>query len=367
MFIDGVRTAAIAKSLGKSEKTIQNAIAYRGWKRPNPRKIPISENYFSSIDSSVKAYLLGFIAADGCVRERNRSKCSVEKTLCILLNKKDQSVVRILRDELSPGRPIHFAKVKSNKRKQRTVRCEFPSNKLCLDLAKYGVVPRKTKVFDWPSALPMKFRREFILGYFDGDGSFGIYEGRPCWSLLGNKPLLKKVRKIIKRKIGVESQLTYRKHCHIWNLRVRSRNDVIALDRWLHEDPTIGLRRKTAQGTGIKSLMYGKSYFTEDMYNEVKNASPFKWTKKKVQFLKDNYESMPYNDIASHFNVSLQVITKKLNKEGLTKINYWTPKEDAFLKKNCNNLSQLFISQKLNRSWHSIRCRASRLSLRKAS
>ena len=46
----------------------------------------------------------------------------------------------------------------------------FVSRPMIADLAIYGVTPAKSRTLSWPAALPECLIREFILGYFDGDG-----------------------------------------------------------------------------------------------------------------------------------------------------------------------------------------------------
>jgi hypothetical protein len=38
----------------------------------------------------------------------------------------------------------------------------------------HGIIPRKTKVLQWPVDLPLELDRHFMRGYLDGDG---------CWSI----------------------------------------------------------------------------------------------------------------------------------------------------------------------------------------
>jgi hypothetical protein len=57
------------------------------------KDLTINLNYFSVIDSSIKAYILGFIAADGAI-VRN-TNCST-KTLTITIHAKDVSIFTMM-------------------------------------------------------------------------------------------------------------------------------------------------------------------------------------------------------------------------------------------------------------------------------
>jgi hypothetical protein len=48
------------------------------------------------------------------------------------------------------------------------------SDELVSDLAKYGVVERKSLTLLWPDVIPNELCNHFVRGYFDGDG---------CWTL----------------------------------------------------------------------------------------------------------------------------------------------------------------------------------------
>lgn len=122
----------------------------------------INHQYFDNIDSNQKAWLLGFLAADGTVSsDRNRIK--------IGLSSIDRQILENIKLELESERDILDYETNNG----------FSISELCWSsenhkkqLAKYGIVPNKTYKemhlpdFDFDKQL------SFILGYFDGDGCF---------------------------------------------------------------------------------------------------------------------------------------------------------------------------------------------------
>jgi hypothetical protein len=125
----------------------------------------IRHDYFSVIDSPVKAYVLGLLASDGWVTKNE---------ICIKLSAKDSELVQLVRDELAPRHRITsvgtcvFFRVVSQQMRQ--------------DLAILGIVPRKSLILRYPASLPPQFDNSFILGCFDGDGCLNRYgENRRYW------------------------------------------------------------------------------------------------------------------------------------------------------------------------------------------
>lgn len=128
-------------------------------RRPYRNPHQIDRRYFAQINTPHKAYDLGLIASDGCVTDRGH--------ILLWLNKKDVQLVTQVRDRIAPAMPIH--------KKREAYGFSIGSQEMAKDLAKFGIVPRKTLNLDWPKELPEDLIVFFLLGYFDGDGSFHRY------------------------------------------------------------------------------------------------------------------------------------------------------------------------------------------------
>lgn len=117
--------------------------------------------YFQNINSHLKAYFLGYIAADGCVSQITKSS----KGLTITLHSKDRCVLDLFRECIGCEHPIYILK-------NNLVRFQLCNKDLVQDLENLGITQRKT--FTLQNILiniPKEFRSSFILGFFDGDGS----------------------------------------------------------------------------------------------------------------------------------------------------------------------------------------------------
>jgi hypothetical protein len=145
--------------------------------------------YFQNINSAIKAYFIGFIAADGCIQQITTSS----KGLSITIHNKDRYVLDLLRECIGCEHKIYILK-------NNLVRFQLCNKDLVQDLKNLGLYERKTfNMGNISENIPEQFRLSFVLGFFDGDGSVilpvdcrkpNINTKRICVSIRGTKPLL---------------------------------------------------------------------------------------------------------------------------------------------------------------------------------
>jgi len=127
--------------------------------------------YFKTIDTYLKAYFLGFITADGCIQRFTKSS----RGLSITLNIKDICILDKLKQEIGNSHNIRiWSQPQIFDKTVISTYCRFQiaDKKLYEDLSSYGLTERKSLTI--PNIIlniPKKFRKAFILGYFDGGGS----------------------------------------------------------------------------------------------------------------------------------------------------------------------------------------------------
>lgn len=127
-------------------------MAKRGYKN-----YTVKEDYFEHWSSDM-AYILGFIVADGCLRDDGYY---VKIDIC----PKDISVLQFMCEKITPDYELKFSKRGTEVR-------WYPSSKFMKEsLIKHGVLPNKTGKEQVPSALPDEYFWDFVRGYFDGDGN----------------------------------------------------------------------------------------------------------------------------------------------------------------------------------------------------
>lgn len=124
----------------------------------------VNHQYFDIIDSNRKAWILGFLAADGNVSsDRNRIK--------IGLSSIDRPILENIKLALDSEREILDYETNNG---FQVSELSWSSENHKIQLAKYGIVPNKTyKEMHLPQFDgDLDKQLSFILGYFDGDGCF---------------------------------------------------------------------------------------------------------------------------------------------------------------------------------------------------
>jgi len=129
------------------------------------RKYTFLESIFHRIDLPEKAYWLGFLMADGCILTPHNAN----PNLTIRLAQKDKSHLEKFKRFLSATHPITQSGQYRKGKFYPSYQIVIVSQLLTKDLAKHGIVPRKTGKEHIPN-IPEVYVRDFIRGYFDGDG-----------------------------------------------------------------------------------------------------------------------------------------------------------------------------------------------------
>jgi len=136
------------------------------------RRYNVNESYFDSIDTEERAYWLGFLYADGYIRER-KSGNSLEMKLSV----KDVEHLILFRECIGSN---HLIKEGQNKVKYKggvstsdMVHLAMYSTKLVNSAKSAGIHSRKTFTIGNPN-IDEVLIPHFIRGYFDGDGSFSF-------------------------------------------------------------------------------------------------------------------------------------------------------------------------------------------------
>ncbi len=137
-------------------------------KRSDYGRKKFNEDFFEVIDSEIKAYWLGFIYADGCVKVHRGTKY-------ISIKVQDKEICdNFIRDiEGSFTTKTYMMKKINSEERREVYLAECSSKKMFSDLNKLGVVERKSLILTFPTEqqVPKHLMPHFIRGYFDGDGT----------------------------------------------------------------------------------------------------------------------------------------------------------------------------------------------------
>lgn len=112
------------------------------------------------------AYMLGFIASDGCVDDKH---------LIIGLKSTDVEILEKFKKELQFTGNLHTRTIYSKQtNKTYNSSCLYVSSKYMVErLNQLGIVRNKSMKLERFDFIPQEYELDFIRGYFDGDGSVG--------------------------------------------------------------------------------------------------------------------------------------------------------------------------------------------------
>jgi hypothetical protein len=219
----------------------------------------LNENYFEKIDTEDKAYFLGLLYADGCVNLNNNK-------LSIGLQKQDKNILEVFKQYLDTTRNLRCYKYKNINHQDQFI-LTLRSKKICNDLFKLGCIPNKSLILKFPelSLIPNKLFHHFIRGYFDGDGSFGLYKPHrgnglhPQFNIVSTKDFCESLKTFLEAELKItaylrpanNNKITYRFHYF-------KHNDIYKFLEYIYQDATIFLNRK------YKKFLEFKKYLERD-------------------------------------------------------------------------------------------------------
>ncbi len=246
---------AIVKATGVSSSQVYRILRKAGVTKSSSeasRIYTVDVSYFTVVDTSEKAQILGFWYADGCVR--NETQCVLQ----IALAAQDEPYLDLLRKCLGYTGPIHH-RPRSSPNAQDVCVLSITQDQLVADLIRLGCVPRKTFVlkFPTPDQVPPQFLSSFMLGYFEGDGC--LYIARPTddgmhrivgdaeFSITSTWEMCEGYGETLKRECGVTYKIVKRhktRENNNYTLKVLGNQQIIKVMRFLYSGNTFRMERK---------------------------------------------------------------------------------------------------------------------------
>lgn len=160
MFTDGISCRQIGKQLGHAGPEVAKLLKKHGYK-PSQTKYTIDESFFETINTQEKAYTLGFLYADGNVRD-NCFRWNIQKG--------DKDILEKIAKAIQYTGPIPIRYKSGNRQPQASL--YIGRKKMAKDLCNLGCVPTKSLILRFPTEnmVPKNLLSHFMRGYFDGDG-----------------------------------------------------------------------------------------------------------------------------------------------------------------------------------------------------
>lgn len=236
-YLGGESSEKIAKWCGLGPHAVCSIIKRNGYLirsgEINKRKYNIKFDILDNIDTEEKAYFLGFMFADGNLRNTKRS-------FKIVLHSKDIDILHKFGKLLFDGPyPLYTDR-------------EYPlfavtSKRLGKRLDELGCVPNKCFICKFPNYLTPELERHFIRGMFDGDGCIYRHNDRFLIDFTGNSFICGSIIDIIK-KIGINHITSYKRwpdaNNNCVSFRINQRYEVYKFLNYIYKDSTMYLDRK---------------------------------------------------------------------------------------------------------------------------
>jgi dUTP pyrophosphatase len=146
-------------------------LKFSGRANPNCQYKNLNDNFFEVVDSSDKAYILGWIASDGHLDTGSIS---------IFIQQEDIECIEHIRDMICPEIPISYRREDNH---TLMVGLTLSSQKMVKDVCGWlRILPgEKASTVDFPDLASNEFKWSFLRGLFDGDGSLNTTQPKNGW------------------------------------------------------------------------------------------------------------------------------------------------------------------------------------------
>lgn len=246
-YVKGVSINDISKKYKINTRKISNILKSRDIEIRGRRKFYYNEDFFEKIDNNLKAYWLGFLYADGCIRDIKGAY-----VVKIKLSGKDENhLFSLLRHLKSNQKELREEKsvFKGTNGKMYTSYGKvllLNSKKMVKDLVKHGCVQNKTYNLSFPN-IDKKYYNSFILGYFDGDGCITTknVKGNTYYSstiTCSSKQFLEKIKNILSE-INI-SGVGFYDYGTFHRIQITNKIDLLKFRDYLYGNNDFYLKRK---------------------------------------------------------------------------------------------------------------------------
>lgn len=194
---------------------------------------------FSKIDTSEKAYWLGFFAADGINYRR-----ATNATIGLNLHRKDRAHLEKFREFCNSDSVIvDYIATEGYSNNTPMSKLILYSTQISDDLTKHGVPPRKSLILQPPN-IDEQYYLSFICGYFDGDGSISKSSQSNNYNLTicGTQEILNWINDILKITNHLEQRIDTTKNSYY--IRCGGTNKPYNILKKLYSSCTCHLDRK---------------------------------------------------------------------------------------------------------------------------
>jgi hypothetical protein len=244
----------------------------------------MNKDYFENIDEPRKAYWLGFLSADGCLKNNKVALCLA-----------DRNHIEKFKKDLQSEHAITTSNVldKRTNKIYTSYSIQITNKDFTQKLTKYIPV-NKSENFSMPQ-IDNKLIPYFLAGMFDGDGSFTLKSKTNYLTanLISTKECLIQIQDYLFLELGIEKTKLLRvtkDSQNVWKLGINSGAMKVLEHIYCDEDKTIYLTRKVEKLNKIKKHLKenpnnkGCKRRPVFVYKNNEKIKTFKSTKECVDF-----------------------------------------------------------------------------------
>ena len=241
-YISGANMNVLAKEYNCSQKAIRNVLNRNNIEHRSPseayRTYTINDYYFDEIDNQDKAYMLGFLYADG----HNCSKYEIHHyDIGMTLQMEDKYILDEMCKRMGMNRGASIIINSTNGKPY--ARMNIMNKHIVYRLDELGVVPNKTRKTEFPFWMREELYSHFIRGLLDGDGCIPKRLDRV--SFCGSRNLMCGLSEVIRNNLGFKPNVgDYKQSKGISYVQVCSIQKRLPLLDWIYKDADMKLTRK---------------------------------------------------------------------------------------------------------------------------
>lgn len=244
LYNEGYSQKDIAKECNVNEKSVHKVLNDFGVEKREmsyiKQKYSLNENYFDKIDTPNKAYILGFLYADGYNNYLTR-------TITLSLQERDKEILEKIKSEIGSNRPLFFQNIRD---KRPTCQNQYS---LCITnkhmserLKELGVTQSKSLELQFPDWIDKKLIPHFLRGYMDGDGYIAKRQNDYHTSFISTNNFCLYAKEIIDNELGISCGIVLdgRTNDITSSLTVNKKYQSKKFLDWIYQDADLYLDRK---------------------------------------------------------------------------------------------------------------------------
>ncbi len=233
----GLTTYQVANQLGLNGAGVYGVLKRHGIPMRKFRfpAHDIDNTFFDKIDTREKAYMLGWLYADGCNEPKRRR-------IRISLKVSDKGMLEQLGSYIRYKGSVHTFVRKNHSFNPGGCYCVlgFQNQRLSDALVRLGCVANKSLILTFPTEeqVPRLYWRDFMRGYVEGDGTLDCYQGKLFhFSLIGTQAFIGAAAVVIEKETGVPcTARAYRQHPWLHRISKSGSIQIMTILDWLYHD-----------------------------------------------------------------------------------------------------------------------------------